>query len=453
MVRKTITQQLRESIITAKPIAVLYLLCLGAILFLFLRSVEVPMLGAHPWRQADTLFTGYFFCQEDANILHPRVAQRRDTTGIAIGEFPIYSWIISLPCQATGEWSEVTPKLISFALYVATSLLFGVAISNRFRGRFNAIEGALVMLMGTLAVTYLPKTFPDGLALFFFVLAGHLWSQNGPPRLVSIRNAFAMALVVLGFLIRPYMIPIIFLFIPYGIFGSAIMIGLVFMAYKAWFVDWTQTSTFQYYFVHRKPLLEALAEAPQAIGPLFSQSAKDHLNYILIPSFVMGALRRPWLFLLWISSFVLVILVSGDHFGIHSYYLFATFIFAIVLALWGLPTRSPTLKRFVLFLFAAIGFSNTQHFFHRPNDEEWKNTRALVDAVAPAGTNIAMLSPVGQDVPIWLYYAKRRGWSLIDSTESRAQACQLGVSGNPTEKMSAILIKDATGLHIQKCAQ
>lgn len=424
----------------------LYAFVLLTLSVLFFSNIRIPLLGSHPWRQADTLFTGYFFCYEDQNILRPRIGQRQDTTGIAIGEFPLYSWLISVPCQLTGQWSEVTPKIISFVFFILISLLFAVAANRRLK--IPVWDAAILFLCSELAISFLTRTLPDGLALLLYAWAGVVWAGKPQAGALSARNLFALTLTIVGFLIRPYLAPLAFVFMPRGLLRYGLAAFGFSIAYQRWFIEWTQTSTFDYYYVRRMPLLEALSEFPKTIWPFLRQTAKDHLNFVMLPFFILGIRKIVHLPLIWIGSFLLVAAVSASHFSAHAYYLFAPAVCALLLAAMGLP-KKPAFRKGVLTLFAVIGIANTQHYFHKPRDNDWKITKELVDANSPYKTQIVTINSIGKYVPIWLYYAKRTGWSIWDTPENRASACLLGVD---PYKVTAILTKEPDGqLNIRKC--
>jgi hypothetical protein len=90
---------------TAKQFLIRTKLPVNSILFIMavlyssfiLWSFQAPLVGVHFIRQADTLFTAYSYCKEDSSFLYPRIVHRENTSGVSIGEFPLFSYVLSLP--------------------------------------------------------------------------------------------------------------------------------------------------------------------------------------------------------------------------------------------------------------------------------------------------------------------------------------------------------------------
>jgi hypothetical protein len=138
----------------------------------FIKTLHWPVIGEHSIRQADTLMTGVFYCYERAPFLEPRVSFRGNLEkGIAIGEFPLQSWLFSLWCQATGEWVEWWPKLI--VLLLSVSGLW-------FIGRVHFVQPSWMLLTAFSTPffwKYLLRPLPDSLSLFLFGLGVYVWKR------------------------------------------------------------------------------------------------------------------------------------------------------------------------------------------------------------------------------------------------------------------------------------
>lgn len=385
-----------------------------------------PLLGSHGWRQADTLFTGYFFCKEDSNIMHPRIAQRELTDGIAIGEFPLYSWLASVPCQLTGNWSEGFPKLLSWLLFWCSSLLFSLALVRKWGRKESFFEFATLLLCAELTLTFFTRPLPDVMAFFLISLAGFIWTGARYPSLFSTRYMAGLILATTGFLIRPYLVPLAFFVLPFGVFRWIVLGLSVNWAYNWWFIEHTQISSVGYYLITRKPFLEAWTEIPASIWPLIQQTAKDHLNYILIPFFFLGFFRRFLTGGFWWFSILLLLFVSGKHFSAHPYYMTSACVLALCMA-WSCLPKTPSFRAGLIFCFGLIGVANSQHHFHDNKDQHGIIVRDLARQKTEPQDKVVTLTTMGNQIPILLYYAKRTGWSLIDTTENRARACELPV--------------------------
>lgn len=406
----------------------LFLFCAVSVFTLSLQlwNLNTPLLGSHTWRQADTLFTGYFFCTEDPNILNPRVAQREDTSGIAIGEFPLYSWVISIPCQISGYWSESTPKVITWLLFWLSSVFFSLSVARKWGRRESFLDLASLLLTTEITLTFLTRALPDVMGFFLISAAGWVWTSERAPRILSLRYFVGLALAITGFLVRPYLLMLAFFVLPFGVFRWGVLAVGLKLGFEWWFVDHVKSSALQYYLVQRKPFLEAWSEIPLSVGPLLSQVFKLHLNYILLPFFLFGFLRRFLTGGFWWFSVWLVVLTSGKHFDTHPYYMIGAAIFGITMA-WACLPKSKFFRRLILIASCGIGIANSQHMFHGRSDDHWKKVQELAQAKTQPQDKIVVLTDMGNQIPTLLYFAKRTGWSWIDTPENRQKSCELNV--------------------------
>ena len=191
------------------------LILLGAFLF----NASSPLQGIHTIRQSDTVFAAYSYCMEGTDFLKPKVAHRGTTSGVAIGEFPLYSYIVSLPCQVRGSWSEYDPKffilffwILNFLIWTAWAKLYlKLAPSNK----DDIASLAIIFGFSTFALLYLTISLPDNLAFLLIGLAAYLQisdfrllNRTLSQKSISILSAL---LFILGFAVRPYLIPLILL--------------------------------------------------------------------------------------------------------------------------------------------------------------------------------------------------------------------------------------------------
>jgi hypothetical protein len=262
------------------------------------------------------------------------------------------------------------------------------------------------------------------LSFFLISCAGAIWTAERYPKVFSARYGIGLLLATLGFLVRPYLVILIFFVLPFGLFRWAICGLVIKFAYNWWFIEHTGTSSLKYYLMTPKTFMEAWIEFPGAILPFIRQTFKDHLNYILVPFFFFGFFRRFLTAGFWWLATLLVLFVSGQHFLTHPYYMLAPATLALAMAWSTIPT-SKSLRTFILITFATIGVANTQHHFHDHDSETWKKVEALAAEKTGPEDRVVTLNSIGNQVPIYLYYAKRKGWSLFDTPENRQLACTL----------------------------
>ena len=177
------------------------------ILFLaFAYNATSPLQGVHTIRQSDTTFAAYSYCYEGTEFLKPKVAHRGATSGIAIGEFPLYSFIMSLPCQIRGTWSEYDPKFLILLLWIL-NLLVWTAWAKVYLKPHEPAAFSIFLGFSTFSLLFMTIALPDNLAFFLIGLAAYLktYSQK---KLSLIASSL---LFILAFAIRPYLIPLILL--------------------------------------------------------------------------------------------------------------------------------------------------------------------------------------------------------------------------------------------------
>jgi hypothetical protein len=143
-----------------------HLLLLGGLLSLLpllhwqLRSLWLPLLGEHNWRQADTYSVAYNFLHESADFFHPRIDWANDRSGIMGMEAPIYPFLIFLAMTVFGDAPAVA-RAVAWTL-CATGMLF-FARYLRPVGRTSLAVGALIMFFfSPMGLFEFRQVQPDG---------------------------------------------------------------------------------------------------------------------------------------------------------------------------------------------------------------------------------------------------------------------------------------------------
>lgn len=371
---------------------------------LIVRVLEFPLTGTHKIRQADTLFTGYSYCIEDSTFLYPKIAHREHTDGIAIGEFPLFSALISLPCQITGRWSEVIPKLITYALWILNLLIWGLWFRRKNPDSVkNHPEAFLLFFIFTpLLLTYLLIPIPDVLAVAILGLGGICWQEKKAPWLV-----LGGVLFTLAFVMRPYLFPLLMVLAPNWLSALGTF-GLCGVVYLIWFKYWIHHTQIWYYLTDTKALSSLLDAGWKAPGSLAQQILLNHLNYIgLWPLMIAFKSHRRLLFA-WASSIAFILLLKGDHFVNHAYYFMATGLISAIAMSEGYLTLSQNKKKVFTVLFVIMGLLAVQHNWRPPvDDRPWSLTQLMEANGVKFTERIAVYDTFN---PQTLYLAKRVGW-------------------------------------------
>lgn len=411
----------------------LFFVFTAVLIFLLAYTVDVPLLGAHQWRQADTNFMSYSFCFETTDILRPRVPMRGDTEGISIGEFPVYNWITGMTCRALGGWSEALPKVISFVFMMCSAVVWGLALTET-ASMFWA--WMTLFCFSSLSFVYLNHAMPEGLSLLFVGLGALSWKKQQNNFVGGFLGACCFTL---GFLIRPYLVGLLFISAK-NRRQYIWALPLIFVGYFFWYKYWASIYTTPYFHITPKPINEALQELPRAILLLFVHLGKWHLNWVALVPFVYGALKNIKLAGLLALTALIVFITSGYHFDAHPYYLFAVLIFALVITLEGLKRLqlSPKALAASLFVYGVIAIAGRFNEFMPPKDTFWQQIPKLI-AEANIQQQERITTANGWD-PIWLYYAKRPGYAVEPGSSDLCQGSSV-----------AVLYKEADQVHLKSC--
>lgn len=399
-----------------------FTLVLGAAFFL---NWNAPLQGVHSIRQSDTVYAAYSYCTERADFLKPRIAHRGLSSGIAIGEFPLYSYILSLPCQIRGGWSEGDVKFFILLFWLLNLWIWTRwAHKYLYMTKLDRASLAILLMFSSFSLLFMTISLPDNLALF---LVG--WAANISLEEKKSKTWLSTILFVLAFAIRPYFIPLLLLvhrrFWP--MFWTAVMcVGV----YLVWYKWWVLKSDLQYYYTSLPPLKEVLGDLPHYGGRLLMVFLREmfHYFFVLLLFWKWKALdRRELLGLL--GSIALVILARGEHAIVHSYYFWAAAIFIFLCLARTLATLSPKSRLWALVVYALIGLLQTQHEFHRQAEHRSNQLQQLVqESQMPPDAKVAVFVGEGSCSTHYLYWMKHQGWCFYEKEFKGPSSCPEGAN-------------------------
>lgn len=425
------------------------LIGLIVVFILVLRVIDIPLMGPHKTRQADTLFTGYSYCIGDSTFLYPKVAHRENTEGVAIGEFPLFSAIVSWPCRLTGEWSEVSAKMITYFFWLLNLLVWSQWYRRRSSSKRNQSGGAIIfrylnrqhhedtepdnlnlveedrnskiplnhdhssskesllsfLLFFTftpLLLTYLLIPIPDTLGLILTGCAALLWQNKSKTSWILGSLFFALA-----FLVRPYLFPLLIMIapsLPIGFFSF----GLCCLGYLFWFKYWIQHTQIWYYLTETKAITSLFTSGWKVPRSLLDQISLQHLNYIGLIPFYKALERNRRLLVAWVFAIAFILLLKGDHFVNHAYYFIAAGFISVIAMLDGFLSFKRKGKIIFSYLFVALGIFAVQHHWHKPDNKRYLEIPQLIEKQnIPFTERIAVFDTFS---PQTFYFAKRVGW-------------------------------------------
>ncbi|MFO0751182.1 MAG: glycosyltransferase family 39 protein [Myxococcota bacterium] len=118
-------------------------LILVAILVIWqVRSLGVPILGEHNWRQSDTYSVAWNFVHESPDFFHPRIDWTRGRSGVMGMEAPFFSYAIAAGMAVFGD-DPAIGRIVAWILAMTALGLF--ARSLRPEGRRSVAVGLVVM--------------------------------------------------------------------------------------------------------------------------------------------------------------------------------------------------------------------------------------------------------------------------------------------------------------------
>lgn len=392
-------------------------------IYLYCQTIQVPLQGTHQWRQSDTLFTAYYFCTENTDIMHPKIGPRRDTGGVAIGEFPFFSWTVGKWCEAKGSWDEVSPKVINFLFYFLAIWCWWIFLRNHYKLKnVQWYHWFSLCFYSMISLSFLTIPMPEATALLFFGAAGALWSS--PKLKPAIKDNLGMAAFSFGFLLRPYHIPFLVMYKPkikYFIGTFIICILLFGFWYKYWPAQATEVQG--HYGIGFEGLDKILAALPTALSmiPIRVLEHTSLIGLLLVP---MVFKHDGLLVLLYVGSIGMMIVLKATHIQNHAYYLMNAAFIALTIMIYGLDLLKTDAKRnLFLMAFVIIGIGNTVHNI-RPNRVQVQ--AAEIENLAKGIPPEAKVTTFTGGSPQYLYWLKHTGWMATPEEFHGDSSCPQG---------------------------
>lgn len=398
----------------------LFISCAIAFSFFYFKNLNVPLAGAHKIRQADTLFTAYSYCEEGSSFFYPRTVFRQDTTGIAIGEFPLTSYLFSAPCKALSFWAEWQPNLIVFLLFLLNCLVWGVFLKRQAPAKWPGWLAFLTLFsFSTHALSYFLIPLPDLTSVLFAGLAGLVYQKSN--RSNYFFYALSVALFAVAFLIRPYNIVILAVLLPFdwSSFKRSFYLALPFclvcvLAYIFWFKIWSQQSEVARYTLNFK-MSDLLSQYNLILVATLKKVVTDIFNYIGVVAFFFFLKKNKTdrLFLVNLFLAVLLMWLATTYAVIHhGYYLTGVWLLLIAFVVQNLQALPKKFKAVFLSVWLLIGVTSVAHRFNVKKFEIEANEMAEIKSqfnLKPF-EKIAIYQP--HDNPVPFYRLKAVGYSI-----------------------------------------
>lgn len=328
----------------------LYIWTLAAIIFLGIglrcyQLTEPDITDFHAWRQADTAAFALGYLVENQNPFYPSIAHypceyQGKPFGLVEAEWPLISWIASLPLAALGIDFPPAPYLraISIFFFALTCIYLFLLVLRLDDEPPTALLAVLTFTILPLSIFFTRTIQPDGPSLFFAVgFLYHLmrWLEEDDPKHGTLSCLFGALVMVIKISNGYLLFPAIYLFIS----RKTLVGALKTPKYWAWGIFLLLPSMAWYFHAHQfawtfgiwgssgpsKFATRELLISPEVWRKLSSRLTFDILTWAGVVLLVIGATRfnkrrSVRLAAAWAGGFVLLLCVALQGNITHVYY-------------------------------------------------------------------------------------------------------------------------------------
>jgi len=416
-------------------------LLLGFFFLVQLPLVVQPIGGGHIWRQADTASVARNLALESFDPFHPRVDVRQHLTGITGMEFPVYqslAGLLYLVAPTSQDWpARLISLLMAFGCLGYTVLLA--------RKLLDLPAKWVVCAMICLQEFFLQanRTMPEATALCMVLMGTwHFLRYRDSGKPVDLLLAWLG--FTLGLLARPYVgswgliILVEFLFsLKANPRRSAVFLALgvgVLVPFAFWYFYWAPHLTEAYglplFFTGGsfESVLQKLASFN--IWVLLADAlVYDYAHWIMVPFVLLGIhkLRRHsnWdrdhtvllvgVPLLTIAS---ILLLTGDHFKPHTYYLIALIPALAISAATGLSAlaqRRPKVGRWLVAALPILTVALLGYVYTESAEDLERYGRVQQEVEKRVPPEDLVVTDSGGSLGFSLHVIRRRGWGVASA--------------------------------------
>ena len=288
---------------------------------------------------------------------------------------------------------------------ILSGLFFWLALKNKYTLNDNTwLEFIILFIFVPVNWTFFTIPMPDSTGLLFFSAAAYIWTLKPTHKLNSV---FGSLLFLIGFVIRPYYVLLIFFFYP-GLIVAGITLGASVFLFWFWYRYWNQSvTTFHGYFgIQFQTMNEVLKSLPNAIAHLPVRIFEHTAVVGLVSFYIAWKKYRPAVGL-YILSVLMMYVLKSTHVAAHGYYLLNAGLFAVFTMFLVLKDLTDKQRAWFLAIFLLYTFSNTQHNFHA--NKNYKKAQIALLNYGNLDAHAVVATYMGLD-PQWLYYIKRTGF-------------------------------------------
>ena len=407
-----------------------------------LHVFKLDLIGYHVWRQTQTQSTIESFCNEDFNILNPKINNRGDGDGIFRMEFPIMQWVFACFYKIFGD-HVIISRILTFLIGLFSVWGIYLLLYNIFKLYPIALIGAWCFGFSPVFYYYTMNPLPDNLALctsiygmaFFFKWIDNrkyidiIWSAF----FISIATLAKLPFIVFMGGIGGYLIVNIR---RIGV-NNSIKVCLIFLCFLSmpfmWYLKvvgtWQGNGIVKGVLSVKKSDISNLFDILQ--GNILSTLPELLINYGSLLFFFVGFVALifhkkyknklfPIMFF-WGISVLLYFLFEMNMIGtVHDYYMFPFLPLLFIIVAYGsnilIVHSKPAFKIIGLIAVFILPFTAYLRADHRWNTTDPGFNRNLMiyknDLRKAVPDNLLCIVGDDESSYIFFYYINKKGWSF-----------------------------------------
>ena len=399
------------------------------IVFFLVRMIGItnpPLEAAHSWRQTTVCMVSRNFLEVDNNIFYPRIDIAGTKTGITGMEFPLLNYTIYIVAEIFG-YQHWYGRLINL-IVSSFGIFFFYKLIKKYFNKELAFKASIILLASiwfAYSRKIMPDTFATSLALIS-IYYGLAFFDN------SKKYKYLILYFIFGISSLLSKIPVIFLFtifiIPIISHKNSLKTKLLFSTISsallipvfAWYYIWVPYLVSEYGFWHffmGESISDGFSDITNNLGTVFKHFYANSIKYIAFFFFIIGlifaVIKKESLmiisFAILFFSFLIIMLIAGDTFVRHSYYMIAFVPIMSLFAAYGIiQIKNSKLATVVLLFIVLEGILNQQQdFWLTENQQSIEQLESQIDNISKQNDLIAINSDQN---PTAMYFAHRKGW-------------------------------------------
>lgn len=405
---------------------------------------QPPLEIGHNWRQVTGHMIARNFYEVDNNIIYPRLDMAGEKTGITGTEFPLLNYLeylLSVPFGFHDWFGRLITLLVS-----SIGVYYFYLLVRRVSGERIAFYAGILLLLSNWFV-FSRKAMPDTFSTSLIFMALHYALQY-----FYDRKNYAILLYILfallgmlskipaGYLLALLLIPVLDIQIPLKrkiILALSSVLVIVPVAF--WYFYWVPFLVEAYGFWHyymgtglREGAVDLAKHWNETLSKFYFEALKFSGFFLFIMGIVMMVRQKTkllWSILaLTFLPWFIFMCKAGFAFYHHGYYIVPFVpVMAFIAALGLGDIQKKFFRNALLVIFCAESLLSQVIDFYIPENREYiLQLESIMDKVSERDDLIVI---DGGANPVQLYFAHRKGWSLLENEIEPPVLDQLKLKG------------------------